>query len=85
MSNHTTSEQLLEYLEKDLSLRDNLSLYAEKRFKRNHLFTEIQVKRKKEFVDFIKDYASPKFPLEMVNELTMGLENNFCASTAGHH
>lgn len=85
MSDHNTSEQLLEYLEKDGSLQDSLSLYAEKRFKRNQLFTKIQAQRKKEFIDFIKDYASQRFTLEMVNELVIGLENNFCVSTAGHH
>lgn len=85
MSDHNTSEQLLEYLEKDESLQDSLSLYAEKRFKRNQLFTKIQAQRKKEFIDFIKDYASQRFTLEMVNELVVGLENNFCVSTAGHH
>lgn len=69
MSDHNTSEKLLEYLEKDASLRDSLSLYAEKRFKRNQLFTKIQVQRKKEFIDFIKDYASQRFTSEMVHGL----------------
>ncbi len=85
MSDHNTSEKLLEYLEKDASLRDSLSLYAEKRFKRNQLFTKIQVQRKKEFIDFIKDYASQRFTSEMVHGLATWLENNFCVSTAGHH
>lgn len=85
MSNHNNSEQLLKYLEEDVSLRDSLSSYAEKRFRRNQFFTKIQVQRKKEFIDFIVDYASRKFPLEMVDELVTGLENNFCVSTAGHH
>jgi hypothetical protein len=85
MSSHNTSEKLLEYLEKDVSLRDSLLLYSEKRFKRNQQFTEIQVQRKKEFIDFIENYASQRFTSEMVYELVTGLENNFCVSTAGHH
>lgn len=85
MSDHNTLEQLLEHLRKDASLEDSLSLYAQKKFKRNQPFTDTQIQRKKEFLVFIKKYISDTFDSEMADEIEVGLENNFCVSTAGHH
>ncbi len=85
MGNHGNLEQILEYLERDINLQENIYLYAEKRYKGRNLLTDKQQKRKKDFIDLMRNYSSENFTPEMTNKIVSGLEENFCISTAGHH